>query len=312
MQLLINFAYSFHYLQSMNHPRQISISQIAQHFESDDITTKKYISDNLLVAREVNASTFKHMFLHEPIILPEMRILIIKEGNASPTINLVEQHFTPHDMIFVGNNSMVEIHEDYELIGYGLSMSDELFKLALGNNIPKTFDGHLRNFKIHLEDEEWEQINALHLTLYNSLKAQYAPLSTLHLIAAFLWQAHHLFSRQEQYSLQRQTREQRLVSNFISLVNEFSPRHHTIDFYASKLCLSTRYMSSTIKRLTGKAAKQWIDDALLTRIKIELSYSSKPINIIADEMNFPSASFFTKYFKRLTGLTPSQYQARRQ
>ena len=84
--------------------------------------------------------------------------------------------------------------------------------------------------------------------------------------------------------------------------------HHTIDFYASRLCLTPRYMSTIIRQVSGKSAKQWIDDALVTRIKIELKHTDKPVARICDDMNFPNPSFLTKFFKRMTGQTPSQYR----
>ena len=63
------------------------------------------------------------------------------------------------------------------------------------------------------------------------------------------------------------------------------------------------------KKVSGKAAKQWIDDALVARIKVALRHTDKQMAQISDEMNFPNNSFFNKYFKRLTGLTPGQYRS---
>ena len=67
-------------------------------------------------------------------------------------------------------------------------------------------------------------------------------------------------------------------------------------------------MSTLVKQVSGKAAKQWIDDAIVTRIKVELRHSSKSAAQIADEMNFPNPSFFCKYFKRMTGMTTQNYR----
>ena len=67
-------------------------------------------------------------------------------------------------------------------------------------------------------------------------------------------------------------------------------------------------MSTLVKQVSGKAAKQWIDDAIVARIKVELRHSDKSGAQIADELNFPNPSFFSKYFKRMTGLTPRDYR----
>jgi AraC-like DNA-binding protein len=63
-----------------------------------------------------------------------------------------------------------------------------------------------------------------------------------------------------------------------------------------------------VKQASGRSAKQWIDEALVTRIKIDLLHTEKPITSISDDMNFPNQSFFTKFFKRMTGMTPSQFR----
>ena len=67
-------------------------------------------------------------------------------------------------------------------------------------------------------------------------------------------------------------------------------------------------MSTLIKKVSGKPAKQWIDEAIIARIKVALRHSDKQMTQISDEMNFANTSFFTKYFKRLTGMTPLQFR----
>ncbi|MBO6189322.1 MAG: helix-turn-helix domain-containing protein [Alloprevotella sp.] len=61
-------------------------------------------------------------------------------------------------------------------------------------------------------------------------------------------------------------------------------------------------------RVSGKPPKEWIDDALLTQVKIELKYTEKSVARISDDNNFPNPSFFSKFFKRLAGLTPLEYR----
>ena len=67
-------------------------------------------------------------------------------------------------------------------------------------------------------------------------------------------------------------------------------------------------MSTIIKQVSGKSAKQWIDDALVTRIKIDLKHTDKTVARICDDMNFPNPSFLTKFFKRMTGMTPREFR----
>jgi AraC-like DNA-binding protein len=120
----------------------------------------------------------------------------------------------------------------------------------------------------------------------------------------------YLWSRHEEANRLSQTREQRLFADFIQLVNKDAVREHQIDYYASRLCLSARYMSTLIKKVSGHAAKDWIDDALVTHAKIALKHSNKSVAQISEELNFPNPSFFSKFFRRMTSMTPGEYRGR--
>ena len=291
--------------------RQLNLTQLKQLVEGNDETAaNNYISRNLAVARDIRIGLIKDQLVDQPTLLPEMRILIIKNGWTTPVINMMERRFEAGDLIFLGSNGILQYKDAApDVQGIGLSISDELFSLAIGNRIPRAFDGHLRDFQIHLEPADLEYLDQLHLMLYRHLKQQDGSSQvTLHLVSALLWYVDHLWSRQEQTDRKNESREQRLFTDFIQLVSEFAPEHHTIEFYASRLCITPRYLSTVVKQASGRSAKQWIDEALVTRIKIDLLHTEKPITRISDDMNFPNQSFFTKFFKRMTGMTPSQFR----
>ncbi len=290
--------------------RQFTLTQLKQLLDgNDDALANSYISQNLAIAR-IRPRIILRQFAQGPIVTPEMRILIVKNGWARPTINLTPHHLTAGDLVFLGRNGLVHIADvAADVEGMGISMSDDLFSLAIGNRIPKAFDGHLRDFHFHLEPDELEFLDQLHLLLYKNIREEgHSSQVTLHLLSTFLWFVDHLWSRHEEANRQSQSREQRIFSDFIQLLSRDVTHEHQVDYYASQLCLSTRYVSTLIKKVSGKAAKDWIDDALMTRIKIELKHTEKTVAQISDEMNFPNPSFFNKYFKRLTGTTPQAYR----
>ena len=295
----------------MEELRQLNLAQLKQLVEGkDEELANNYISRNLAVARNVRLSLIVEQLKDQPTLMPEMRILIIKNGWANPIINMMERRFEVGDLIFLGTNGILQYKDASSNVqAIGLSISDELFSLAVGNRIPGAFDGHVRHFMLRLSPGEQEYLDQLHLMLYNHLRqSDGSSQVTLHLVSAFLWYVDQLWNRQEQYYREHQSREQRLFTDFIQLVSEFAPEHHTIDFYASRLCLTPRYMSTIVKQVSGKSAKQWIDDALVTRIKIDLKHTDKSVARICDDMNFPNPSFLTKFFKRMTGMTPKEFR----
>ena len=66
--------------------------------------------------------------------------------------------------------------------------------------------------------------------------------------------------------------------------------------------------STIIKRVSRKTAAEWIDDYVTLEAKALLKSTNLTIQQISDELNFPSQSFFGKYFKRITGLSPKEYR----
>ena len=122
----------------------------------------------------------------------------------------------------------------------------------------------------------------------------------------------HLYDGLYQRYIDRQqslmSREQTIFDRFIYLVNRHCQHEHQLSFYAQKMCLTERYLGTVIRQASGRTAKAWIDDAIMMRAKVELRHTEKSAAQIADEMHFPTPSFFSKYFKRMTGLTPMEYK----
>lgn len=291
--------------------QHFTLSQLKQLLDGqNEQLTNNYISQNLAIARNVQISIIKRQFTKTPVIMDEMRILIVKQGWANPIVNLMERHFTTGDLIFVGVNGILQYQQASDNVkGLGFSISNDLFNLAIGNRIPKAFDGHLRDFHFHLQQHEMDFLDQLHHLIYIHTREEgHSSQTTLHLISAYLWYIDNLWNKHEEAYQQTQTREQQLFSKFIQLVSEHGYKNRNIDFYASQLYLSPRYMSTLIKKVSGKAAKEWIDDAVITRIKIELKHTDKQVRQISDEMEFPNPSFFCKFFKRMTGITPQEYR----
>jgi AraC-like DNA-binding protein len=79
-------------------------------------------------------------------------------------------------------------------------------------------------------------------------------------------------------------------------------------FYADKLCLTPKYLSTLIKQASGRSAPDWIDDFVILEAKNLLKYTGLAIKEIVYKLHFPNQSVFFKFFKAHTGLTPSEYR----
>ncbi len=104
------------------------------------------------------------------------------------------------------------------------------------------------------------------------------------------------------------TKREVLVDDFMRLVEANYREHRGLEFYAGKLFLTPKYMSSLIKEQTGRSAGEWIDNYVVQEAKALLKSTGMTIQQISNELNFPSQSFFGKHFKRLTGISPKEYR----
>ena len=271
---------------------------------------KVYMTKSLGLLRDIHGAYFARTIGKEPVMLKEMRVLMVKKGGVTVTLNLTKRTFSGGALIFLAPDSIVQFESiDDETTEIGFTMSNDVFAAAVGSNVPQAFDGHVRDFIISLSAEEQEMIDRIHLLLYTHARMENSSLQvTMSLFSALLWYVNDVWCRRGEPALQKQSREQRLFTDFIQLVRDNVRKERSVEFYASELCISDRYMSAIISQVSGFGAKKWIDDALIANIKVELKHTNKPVTVVSDEFNFPNTSFFCKYFKRLTGVTPNEYR----
>jgi AraC-like DNA-binding protein len=100
----------------------------------------------------------------------------------------------------------------------------------------------------------------------------------------------------------------RLEEKFLSLVSNHYREQRQVGFYSEKLSLTPKYLSQIIRVNTGKSANEWIDEYVMLEAKALLKSTNMSIQQISDELNFPSQSFFGKYFKRCEGVSPKEYR----
>lgn len=94
------------------------------------------------------------------------------------------------------------------------------------------------------------------------------------------------------------------VERFMELVQEHFRSERFINFYADKLCITPKYLSKLVKEKTGRSAGEWIESYVILEARTMLQSTDMTIQQIASALNFPNQSFFGKYFKRATGLSP--------
>ena len=246
-----------------------------------------------------------------PFTINDHRLGIILNGEAEINFNLQDRHLTSGTLVYIGPGTIIHpkrLSSDFHIFGIAL-FSNFHMPFAYGQ-MPSAFNGQVRDFQLLASEEDISTAQHILDAIWQTVHASndyHRPTITA-LVAALMHHYDQLFHQQADQLTSKRSREQTIFDRFLHLVTQHCTEHHQIGFYAEHICLTERYLSTVIRQTSGTTAKDWIDRALITRIQIELRHTDKPAAQIANEMHFANPSFFSKYFRRLTGMTPGEYR----
>ncbi len=103
-------------------------------------------------------------------------------------------------------------------------------------------------------------------------------------------------------------RIEELFFDFLRLVTIHFAEHHGIGFYASRLCITPRYLSQIVRDVSGRTVVDYINQMLLMEASYLLLQTSLPIVGIADRLHFSETASFTRFFTRMKGMTPREFR----
>lgn len=101
-----------------------------------------------------------------------------------------------------------------------------------------------------------------------------------------------------------------LFKKFLDMLTEEQVHERSVVHYAERLCVTPKYLSTVIKRASGKTAFEWISQFVIEDIVQQLKYSNRTIKEIAEFLKFENLSFFGKYVRQHLGCSPTEYRKR--
>jgi len=243
--------------------------------------------------------------------------LICRSGSMSLSVNLEPWEMGPDTVMVLNYDTIVRITaliDNPE--AYVLMLTPEFVKaLNFDMNVMSRISAARHESPIvALEPKETEliikYIELLRISTVENPTEIYARSIARGLVVSMIYQLmqyvelHH----PEDADAAPVTRRGNYVRDFFKLIHTHYRQERSVTFYASKLFISPKYLSVIVKEQTGKSAGEWIDKLVILDAKNRLRYSGKNVQQIAYDLNFVNQSSFGKYFKHLTGMTPTQYQ----
>lgn len=253
-----------------------------------------------------------------PLRLDGLLLGICEKGYSKFSVNLKEFSTGPNDLILCVPGDLVQaegmegIHKAQTILVSSHFLKETYISL---NSFAPFFTARKDKPIFHLTDMEVNEMNSYFKTLEEAiLSDDYFRVETVkRLLAAYIYKIGSIIYRHrpdlQEDASQPLKREEVLFKQFIDALGKYHCKERRVDFYAEQLYLSPKHFSTAIKKVSGKTAGQWIDDYVIQEIKALLKYSTMNIQEVAFYMNFPNSSFFGKYFKQHTGMSPSEYKA---
>lgn len=108
-----------------------------------------------------------------------------------------------------------------------------------------------------------------------------------------------------------QSHKDELMFRFLNVLRNHFRSERTIDFYAHSLCLSSKHLSKVVKQVSGRTVHDWIDEYVTTEATALLRSTDMTVSQVADALGFASQPLFSKFFRRTTGLNPSDVRKKK-
>ena len=258
------------------------------------------IGDDLLILK--NAS-YKDS-INEPRKVDVTTFILLDKGESRIIIEGMEYNLKAPCLAVVMPNqtySLLETSDNLELRAIIMSnnftvnlMSSNLNNMILENPVID-ISSDIISFNTYY--------NVLLHTVRSSFKSSHLE-SAKHLTMSMLY----FYARKLEHLEKDKKKREIVFDRFCDDVRKFYKINRSIPFYSGRLAVSSKYLNDIVKEKTGITANEYIDRQTIIECKALLSSTDMSILKISLMMHFPSYSVFGKFFKRMTGLTPTEYR----
>lgn len=255
------------------------------------------MTDDVVIA--LNGHLQHTRFLEKEKIyqIVEPRLVLGMDGQADICLNLQDYHLEKGCLLLLPSDTILEIKnvsDDARVVAIVFRERINFTDEAVLNASPAECDRLLR--MIYLTWDILQLKPYRRKTIQNLLQSIISDIQYIKDIA------------DESEKHDQSTRTQDVFMQFKRLVHKYCFSERSIPFYASQLHVTPHHLSAIIRKASGQSVMYWVNRATIQEAKLLLKTNDAMGYEIADQLHFPSASAFSKFFKRETGMTPKMYQ----
>lgn len=288
---------------------QLSTESVATHLNKEFI-----LIDNFDKFPEQADTNWE--FANHPVKLSFTIVIFCLAGRMQIQINLQDFELHSNDLLVVPEEAIGEYRgmSDNTRIAV-IAFTSEYFQNALQIEATVSLQRKLYASPLyHLTDQAMEES----IMIYRLMKAKIAETDNPFRKGALLGYTQVLTYNSYKYLLSadysdektevKSGRQQELYTQFMDEVRKSYTKERSISYYADVLCVTPKYLSQVVRRVSGRFAGDWITDFVILEAKALLKSRKYTVQQIADMLNFANQSFFGKYFREKVGCSPTEYQ----
>lgn len=296
--LFLRISDFFHTFASNNPTmkRQLNISDIALFAKNDEHIA---LHENFAIIR--NVARIKEQMsgrIGDLLYIPMGRVLMVTEGAVRLRLNLQPCSVEKGKVIVIPENFFMEVSE---------MSADYNAQIVTFSNIPIPFK---RWSAVTVAKADSRRIGRYFDLLWQVVKSSSCCQSTLdNLLSALLSDLRSLSELSDANRIHdASTAAEQLTQRFFDLLAESDGTARSVPLFADRLCVTPNHLSAVIKQQTGQTVMQLASAHALLKIKLELRYGDTPLQEIAEHFGFENPPAFSRFFKNLTGITPSAFR----
>ncbi len=271
---------------------------------------KALISDDISVFRSLTEVSFVKF----PCRLEWMLLAVCTRGEISARIDLTQRSLSPYSiMVLRPGHTVDECRESDDFEGFFILVHEEKLHRLLPSMkylVPYSLY-FMNNPVISINPDEVMQLSSICSVLTAKLSQPERPFHDMAvnaLVQLLFYDTLGLYTLHTGSETRRRSRREEMMGTFIDLVEQHFRHERSVLFYAQKLSVTPKHLSAVLKEISGKTAGEWIDYRVVLEAKTMLRSSGLTIQEISLALNFSNQSFFGKYFKHHTGLSPREFR----
>lgn len=286
---------------------KLSVISFDNMHDPDDSPIRNYTLSNS------NMPLPAYFSFDDPFLTKGMLFCLCLQGSTRLRMDLKEYTITPNSVFTVLPNKIFETlgQTDDLYVEYLFFSTEFVSNLPLPNDFD-VLNNMTRSPCLQVSEQNMNELIEYHSFIVkicdrkNNIRNEEVAKSLMYAFIALI--ASLYLDAEVSSELETTSRGTVIVEEFSKLLVEHCRTERKASFYADKLCITTQYLSITLKKISGRSVNAWITEAVILEAKVLLKSTDMSILQLSEVLNFPNPSFFIRYFKQYAGITPLKYR----